>query len=73
VHLECEVECCEIASAIIASEELTVIKEGIVEEAPDSKRSAKSFEPMENTEEVLIDPSSFEGKVVRIGTLLSPK
>jgi hypothetical protein len=46
VHLECEVECCEIASAIIASEELAVIKEGIVEEVPDSKRSAKSFEHM---------------------------
>jgi hypothetical protein len=30
---------------IIASEEPTVIKEGAVEEEPDSKRSARSFEP----------------------------
>ena len=44
---ECEVECCERVSAIIASEELVVIKEGTAEEAPDSKWSAGSFEPME--------------------------
>ena len=34
---ECKIECCEHASAIIASEELTIIKEGTAEEAPDSK------------------------------------
>ena len=53
---ECEVECCEHASAIITSEELTIIKEGTTEEAPDYKRSARSFEPMEGIKEVLIDP-----------------
>ena len=70
---ECEVECCEHASAIITSKELTVIKEGTVEEAPDSKRSAESFEPTEGVMEVLIDPSSSKDKVVRIGTMLSSK
>ena len=70
---ECEVECCEHASAIIASEELAVIKEGTAEEAPDPKWSAGSFEPMEGAQEVLIDPSNFKGKVVRIGTTLSSK
>ena len=58
---------------IIASKELAVIKEGTTEEAPDSKRSAESFEPTEGVMEVLIDPSSFEDKVVRIGTTLSFK
>ena len=58
---------------IIASEELTVIKEGTAEEAPDSERSNRSFEPTEGIKEVLIDPSSSEGKVVRIGTTLSSK
>ncbi|XP_066385052.1 uncharacterized protein [Miscanthus floridulus] len=52
---ECEVECCERASAIIASEELEVIKEGTAEEAPDSKWVARSFEPTEGIKEVLID------------------
>jgi hypothetical protein len=42
-------------------------------EEPKSKRSAGSFEPMEGTKEVLIDPSGSKGKVVRIGTSLSPK
>ena len=70
---ECEVECCEHASTIIASEELAVIKEGTAEEAPNSKQSARSFELMEGIKEVLVEPSSSEGKVVRIGTMLSFK
>ncbi|XP_066323156.1 uncharacterized protein [Miscanthus floridulus] len=70
---ECEVECCEHASAMIAFEELAVIKEGAAEEAPDPKRSVGSFEPMEGVKEVLIDPSNSEGKVVRIGTPLYSK
>ena len=70
---EFEVECYEHALAIIASEELAVIKEGTAEEAPNSKRSIGSFEPTEGIKEVLIDPSSSEGKVVRIGTTLSSK
>ena len=70
---ECEVECCEHALAIIASEELTVIKEGTAEEAHNSKWLVRSFEPAEGIKEVLIDPSSFEGKVVCIGTTLSSK
>ncbi|XP_066320498.1 uncharacterized protein [Miscanthus floridulus] len=60
---ECEVKCCEHASAIIASEELTVIKEGTAEEASDSKQLTRYFEPVEGIKEVLIDPSSSEDKV----------
>jgi hypothetical protein len=70
---ECDVECCELTTVTVASEELAVIKEGIAEEAPDSSWSAGSFEPVEGTKGVLMDPSSSEGKVVRIGTSLSPK
>ncbi|XP_066320341.1 uncharacterized protein [Miscanthus floridulus] len=70
---ECEVECCEHASTIITSEELAVIKEGTTEEELNSKRSTRPFELMEGIKEVLIDPSSSEGKVVCIGTMLSSK
>jgi len=70
---ECEFECCEHAMAIVASKELAAIREEIVEEAPDHKRSAGSFEPVEGTKEVLIDSSNSEGKVVRISTTLSSK
>ena len=47
------------------------IRKEVAEEAPDPKWPARSFEPVEGTKEVLIDPSSPEGKVVCIGTMLS--
>ena len=34
---ECEVECCGHATAVIASEELSALKEEVTEEAPDAK------------------------------------
>ena len=68
---ECEDKCCGHATAIIASEELDALKEEIAEEAPDMRKSTRSFESAEGSKEVLIDPSSSEGKTVRIGTALS--
>ena len=68
---ECEVECCSHATAIVASGELTALKEEVTEEAPSAKKSTWSFEPAEGSKEVLIDPNSSEGKMVRIGTTLS--
>ena len=68
---ECEVECCGHATAIIASGELTALKEVVFEEAPNIKKSTGSFESAEGFKEVLIDPSSSEGKMVRVGTTLS--
>jgi len=68
---ECEVKCCEHATTIIASKELVAIRKEVIEEAPDPKRLARSFEPVEGAKEVLIDPSGSKGKVVRIGTMLS--
>ena len=68
---ECEVECCEHAMAIVASKELAATRKEVVEESLDPKRSTGSFEPVEGTKEVLIDPSGSKGKVVRIGTMLS--
>ena len=68
---ECEVECCGHASTVIASEELATLREEVIEEAPDVKKSTGSFESAEGSREVLLDPSSSEGKKVRIGTALS--
>ena len=70
---ECEVECCEHAVAIVASKELTTIREEVVKKASYPKRSAGPFEPVEGAKEVLIDSSGSKGKVVRIGTTLSSK
>ena len=68
---ECEVECCGHASAVIASKELTTLREEVVEEAPDVKKSTGSFESAKGSKEVLIDSNSSEGKMVRVGTTLS--
>ncbi|XP_066358121.1 uncharacterized protein [Miscanthus floridulus] len=70
---ECEVKCCEHATAIVASKELAAIREEVIEEAPDPKRSVGSFEPVEGAKEVLIDPNGSKGTVVRISTTLSSK
>ncbi|XP_066392569.1 uncharacterized protein [Miscanthus floridulus] len=70
---ECEVECCAHATAVVASEELATLGEEVIEEAPDAKRSSRSFESVEGSKEVLLDPSNSEGKKVHIRTMLSPK
>ena len=62
-----------LSATIVASKELVAIREEVVEEVLDTKWSARSFEPIEGTKEVLKDPSGSEGKVVRIGTTLSSK
>ena len=58
---------------IVTSGELAAIRKEVTKEAPNPKRSARSFEPVEGAKEVLIDPSGSKGKVVHIGTTLSSK
>ncbi|XP_066340532.1 uncharacterized protein [Miscanthus floridulus] len=70
---ECKVECCGHALVVVASEELATLREEVIEETPDTKRSSESFESAEGSKEVLVDPSNSEGKKVRIGTALSPE
>ncbi|XP_066354678.1 uncharacterized protein [Miscanthus floridulus] len=70
---KCEVENCELALATVTFEELIAIRKDIAEGAPDVKQAARSFEPMENVKEVLIDPDNSTNKTVRIGTTISPK
>jgi hypothetical protein len=59
--------------ATIASTEFVNAKKGATEDCPDAKRSTGSFEPMEDTKTVQIDPDNTPNKVVRINTSLSPK
>ena len=70
---KCEVECCDHAAAIVASGELAALRKEIVEEALNPKRSPGSFELVEGSKEVLIDPGRSEGKIVHIGTTLPSK
>ncbi|XP_066344140.1 uncharacterized protein [Miscanthus floridulus] len=70
---EYEVKCCGYATTIVTSEELATLREEVVEETPDAKRLSRSPESAEGSKEVLMDPSSSEGKKVRIRTALSSK
>ncbi|XP_066354937.1 uncharacterized protein [Miscanthus floridulus] len=68
---ECEVECYGHASTVIASKELATLREKVIEEAPDAKKSTGSFKSAEGSREVLLDASSSKGRKVRIRTALS--
>jgi hypothetical protein len=66
---ECDVECMEYAEALAESEALVADLERLSKEAPDTKRHAGNFEPVEAVKSVSLDPS----KQVRIGSELDPK
>jgi U3 small nucleolar ribonucleoprotein component len=70
---ECDVECYELATATVASKELTVIREAVIKDAPTSNRLARAFEHTEGTKEVPIDPSDSDGKMLCVGADLSPQ
>jgi len=68
---ECEVECCDHASAVVATKELATLREEVAEKMPDAKTTTGLFKPAEGSKEVHVDPSGSEAKRVRIGTSLS--
>jgi len=70
---QCEEDGCEIASAIVASEELTLIRAETTEEAPDSNRKTGSFEPAEGVKEIALDPQGSGDKMLRVDAKLTPK
>ena len=53
---QCEIDNCELASAVITSKELALIRTNVLDEAPDSNRKMGSFEPTEDVKEVPLDP-----------------
>jgi hypothetical protein len=70
---ECDVECVEYAEVIVESEALIADLDCLSKEAPDAKRHASNFEPVEVVKSVALDPSNDVGKKVRIGSELDPK
>ncbi|XP_039803890.1 uncharacterized protein LOC120667989 [Panicum virgatum] len=70
---QCEVDSCELASLVITSEELAVIRLEVSKEAPESNRKTGSFEPAEGVKEILIDPQGSGEKNVRVGAKQTPK
>jgi hypothetical protein len=70
---ECDVECVEYAGALAESEALIADLESLSKEAPDVKRNAGNFEPVETVKSVPLDPSSDASKQIWIGSELDPK
>jgi hypothetical protein len=70
---ECDVECVEYAEALAESEALIADLERLPKEAPDAKRHAGNFEPVEAVKSVSLDPSNDASKQVRIGSELDSK
>jgi hypothetical protein len=70
---ECDVECVEYAEALAESEALIADLEHLSKEAPDTKRHAGNFEPVEAVKSVPLDPSNDASTKVRIGSELNPK
>jgi hypothetical protein len=70
---ECDVECVEYAEALTESEALIADLERLSKEAPDTKRHADNFEPVEAVKSVSLNPINDASKKVRIGSELDPK
>jgi hypothetical protein len=70
---ECDVECMEYAEALTESDALIADLERLSKEAPEAKRHAGNFEPVEAVKSVSLDPSNDASKKVRIGSELDPK
>jgi hypothetical protein len=70
---ECDVECVEYAEALVESEALITDLERLSKEAPEAKRHAGNFEPVEAVKSVSLNPSNDASKKVRIGFKLDPK
>jgi hypothetical protein len=71
---DCNVECVEHAEALALDEALVVNLEKLVNEDLDSTaKHAGSFEAVEQTKEVPLDPAAHEGKALRVSSTLDPK
>lgn len=69
---ECDVECVEYTEALIEYEALIVDLENLINEVPDSKRHADSFEPVEATKMSPLIPVSPATRCDRSTLSLTP-
>jgi hypothetical protein len=70
----CDVECVEHTETLALDEALVVNLEKLVNKDLDSTaKHAGSFEAVEQTNEVPLDPATPEGKALRVSSTLDPK
>ncbi|XP_066354366.1 uncharacterized protein [Miscanthus floridulus] len=70
---DCDVECIEYAKAIVEAETLIVNLDQLGSEVPDSKRHARTFEPMEAIKLVPVNPTYPDDRALRISATLDIK
>jgi hypothetical protein len=70
---ECDIECVEYGEAIENTTELASKLEVLAAKAPKPKCHAGSFEPVEGTKKILLDPNNFDGKALTMSADLDPK
>jgi hypothetical protein len=70
---ECDVECVEHREAIMELTTLATDLDGFAKEIPDPKHHANNFEPAEDVKLVPLDPSSSDGKALKVNAALDPK
>jgi hypothetical protein len=70
----CDIKCVEHVEALALDEALVATMEKLVNEDLDSTaKHAGSFEAVEQTKKVPLEPAAFEGKVLRVSSTLDPK
>ena len=70
---QCNVECVEQAEALAESLAILTGLGDCDQDVPDPKRHAGSFEPVEETKLVFLNPGTSEGKALRVSFSLDPK
>ena len=70
---DCDVECIEYAEALMEAETLIINLDWLGSEAPNSKRRARTFEPIEAVKLVPVDPTCSNDRALRISTTLDSK
>ncbi|XP_066347875.1 uncharacterized protein [Miscanthus floridulus] len=70
---DCDVECIEYAEALVEVKTLIVNLDRLGDEASDSKRRARTFEPTETIKLVPVDPIGSNDQALRISATLDSK
>jgi hypothetical protein len=69
----CDMECVEHGEAILESATLAADLDSLAKEIPDPKRHARNFKPAEDVKLVPLDPTSMDGKALKVSANHDPK
>jgi hypothetical protein len=70
---ECDIECVKHSEAVLESATLAADLNGLAKEILDPKCHAGNFEPTEDVKLVPLDPTSSDGRALKVSAVLDPK